>query len=117
MSRKSFAILSLIAVVATARCTPRHQPVLAATLSSNDVAAGRKLYSQHCVSCHGTGAEGGRGGPSLHRDAVQTMSDGELTKFLAQGNVRRGMPSWSQLTAERRTQLARYIKSLENGER
>ena len=40
------------------------------------------------------------------------MPDAALVQFLADGNLRKGMPSWSRLPEERRWQLARYLKSL-----
>ena len=35
------------------------------------VAAGKKLFEQHCADCHGRKAGGTRKGPSLQREEVQ----------------------------------------------
>ncbi len=78
---------------------------------SNDVAAGGKLFTQHCASCHGAGAQGTTRAPSLHTASVQMMSDEALVQFLTDGDLRKGMPSWSRLPEERRWQLTRFIKS------
>ena len=89
---------------------PTKAPVTAEHFS-NDVAAGAKLFAQHCESCHGAGAQGTTRAPSLHRASVQMMSDDALVQFLTDGDLRRGMPSWSRLPEERRWQLTRFIKS------
>lgn len=34
--------------------------------SSADIAAGKRLFAEHCSSCHGDEAHGGPGGPSLY---------------------------------------------------
>jgi mono/diheme cytochrome c family protein len=78
---------------------------------ANDVQAGRKLFSQHCATCHGDDAHGTSRAPSLHTPSVQTRSDDALVQFLSDGNLRKGMPSWSRLPVERRLQLTRYLKS------
>ncbi|MDP9361727.1 MAG: cytochrome c [Acidobacteriota bacterium] len=91
--------------------TPSSLPPAAAQ-SPNDVLAGGKLFSQHCAACHGLDARGGTRGPSLHTGSIQTMPDATLVQFLTDGDLRKGMPSWSRIPLERRRQLARYIKSL-----
>jgi mono/diheme cytochrome c family protein len=91
--------------------TPSSLPSAAAH-SPNDVLAGGKLFSQHCAACHGPDARGGGRGPSLHTASIQAMPDAALVRFLTDGDLRKGMPSWSRLSGERRWQLARFIKSL-----
>ncbi len=112
---KSLLFLSLLSLPLLAGCsaTPSSAGLaLAATQSAGEIAAGRKLYAQHCASCHAADARGGRG-PSLHTEPVQGMTDADLVQFLADGDLRKGMPSWSQLPVERRMQLTRFIKSLD----
>jgi mono/diheme cytochrome c family protein len=104
------AFLLLTAGCAAALQTPA--AALTAEQSSNDVLAGRKLFAQHCESCHGIQAHGSSRAPSLQTPAVQSMPDAALVQFLTDGDLRKGMPSWSRLPEERRWQLARYIKSL-----
>ena len=95
--------------------TPAALPPAAAQ-SANDVRAGAKLFSQHCAACHGLDARGGRPGPSLHTGLIRAMPDAALVQFLTDGDLRKGMPSWSRLPVERRRQLALYIKSLSETE-
>jgi len=76
------------------------------------VAAGSKLFQQHCAECHGEAANGGRKGPSLRADEVQQATPGTLFWLLTNGVVRRGMPVWSKLPEPQRWQLVSFIKSL-----
>lgn len=79
---------------------------------SDAVAAGGKLFSQHCAECHGEMADGGKKGPSLRADEVQQAPPGTLFWLLTNGVVRRGMPVWSKLPEPQRWQLVSFIKSL-----
>jgi mono/diheme cytochrome c family protein len=107
-NRIVFACLLLIA----AGCSvDAPKAPLTAEHFSSDVAAGGKLFTQHCASCHGAGAQGTTRAPSLHTASVQAMSDEALVQFLTDGDLRRGMPSWSRLPEERRWQLTRFVKS------
>src|SRR5260370_306600 len=107
--------IAAIVLICAAGCAagPATAPApLTAEHFSNDVQAGGKLFSQHCATCHGDGAQGTTRAPSLHRPSVQAMPDEAIVRFLADGDLRKGMPSWSRLPEERRRQLARYLKSL-----
>lgn len=77
------------------------------------IAAGQKLFRQHCAECHGVDARGRNGAPDLRSSAIQNATAGELTWFLRNGNLAHGMPSWSGLPEQRRWQIVSYIKSLE----
>ncbi len=76
------------------------------------VAAGKKLFGQHCAQCHGTSAEGGKRAPSLREEEVQTATPGTLFWILTNGVLRRGMPTWSKLPEAERWQIITFIKSL-----
>lgn len=76
------------------------------------VAAGKKLFGQHCAECHGTTAEGGKKAPNLRADEVQKAAPGTLFWILTNGVVRRGMPVWSKLPEPERWQIVTFIKSL-----
>jgi len=79
---------------------------------SDAVPAGRNLFRQRCAECHGDNAEGGKKGPSLRAEEVQTSPPGAIFWVLTNGVVRRGMPVWSKLPEPQRWQLVSYIKSL-----
>jgi mono/diheme cytochrome c family protein len=74
--------------------------------------AGEKLFLQHCAECHGSDARGIGSAVNLRLPTVQNATPGELAWFLRNGNLWRGMPSWSGLPEERRWQIVTYLKSL-----
>ena len=76
------------------------------------VRAGAKLYGRHCAQCHGPTAEGYGRAPSLRSERIQTAAPEELFHTVTNGRMRRGMPSWAHLPAERRWQIITYIRSL-----
>ena len=114
MKSKQSLLIAFAFLLCSAGCTtaPRTAAPLTAEHASNDVMAGRKLFSQHCAACHGDDAQGTSRAPSLHTSSVQLRSDDALLQFLTDGDLRKGMPSWSRLPEERRVQLTRYLKSL-----
>jgi len=76
------------------------------------VAAGRKLFEQHCAQCHGQDARGLERAADLHSPAIQDAPPGVLFWALRNGRVRKGMPSWSQLPDQRLWQIVTYLKTL-----
>jgi mono/diheme cytochrome c family protein len=76
------------------------------------VAAGGKLFEQHCAECHGQKAGGTRHGVSLLREEVQQSTPGTLFWVLTNGVVRRGMPVWSKLPEPERWQIVTFLRSL-----
>ena len=75
------------------------------------VAAGEKLFRQHCAECHGDDATGAHG-PNLRSQGVQNATPGELAWVLRNGNLVHGMPPWSGIPEQRRWQIITYLKSL-----
>jgi len=75
-------------------------------------AAGALLYRNHCAQCHRADAAGDRKHPSLRSPQVRAATDGDLEWFLRQGDLRRGMPSWSSLPQAQRWQIIAYLRSL-----
>jgi cytochrome c553 len=92
----------------------RHNPLES---DPDAMAAGRKLFEQHCAECHGNTAEGGKKAPSLRAEEVQQATPGTLFWILTNGVVRRGMPVWSKLPEPQRWQIVTYLKSLGPGEK
>jgi mono/diheme cytochrome c family protein len=76
------------------------------------IAAGGRVFLDHCAKCHGDDAMGRRKKPSLRSDRVQKATDGEIFWLLRNGNLRHGMPSWSSLPEPTRWQVVTYVKSL-----
>jgi mono/diheme cytochrome c family protein len=76
--------------------------------------AGALLYGDHCLSCHRANAQGdGKKKPSLRNGRIGIVSDGDLEWFLRQGNLHKGMPSWSSLPEAQRWQLVAYPRSIQ----
>jgi mono/diheme cytochrome c family protein len=76
------------------------------------IAAGRKLFEQHCAECHGGAGRGGKRGPELAPAIVRELSTGELFWLISNGVIRKGMPSWSKLPEPERWQIVTYLGSL-----
>lgn len=81
---------------------------------ADSAAAGSLVYKEHCAQCHHSDAMGdGRKKPPLRSDRIRAATDGDLEWFLRQGNLRRGMPSWSRLPEAQRWQLITYLRSVQ----
>jgi mono/diheme cytochrome c family protein len=79
------------------------------------VAAGRRVFVEHCSHCHGENAEGTKKRPPLHSDRIQREATaGDLHWILTNGNMGKGMPPWTKLPDEQRWQVITYLKSLQN---
>jgi mono/diheme cytochrome c family protein len=74
--------------------------------------AGAKLFRQHCAECHGEKGWGTDRAANLHSKDVQKATSGELEWFLRNGNLVRGMPSWSGLPEQRLWQIVACLKAL-----
>jgi mono/diheme cytochrome c family protein len=81
-------------------------------------AGGRKLFMRNCAECHGNNGAGleKKRSADLQLPSVQQQSDGTLFWKITNGNVGRGMPSFSKLPELQRWQLVLYIRSLKLGE-
>ncbi len=77
------------------------------------IAAGGKLFRQHCAACHGQDANGRRDRPGLRSEHVKDATPGQLQWPLTNGSMKNGMPSWSRLPEIQRWQLVTYLKSLQ----
>ena len=77
-------------------------------------AGGKKLYAQNCSQCHGNNLEGIGPAPSLTTAPVKNALPGELFWFITNGDLNKGMPSWSQLPKQQRWQIVTFLQ-LPNG--
>lgn len=76
------------------------------------IAAGARVFEDHCAKCHGDDALGRGKRPSLRSDRVQHATDGEIFWLLRNGNLPKGMPTWAALPEPMRWQIIAYVKSL-----
>ena len=79
-------------------------------------AGGKKLYSQNCSQCHGNNLQGIGPAPTLISPTVKNASGGELFWFVTNGDLNKGMPSWSNLPKQQRWQIVTYVKSKNEGQ-
>ena len=77
-------------------------------------AGGQKLFRRHCTECHGEDGSGltKKHAADLRLPVVQEQSDGTLFWKITNGNVDRGMPSFSKLPEMQRWQLVSYLRML-----
>ena len=77
------------------------------------VAAGQRVFHDHCAHCHGADAEGTKKRPSLRSERVQQQAtEGDLHWLLVNGSMSAGMPSWSKLGDPQIWQVITYVRSL-----
>ncbi len=77
------------------------------------IAAGKRVFRDHCAQCHGKHAEGMKKRPSLDSIRIQEQAtEGDLHWLLVNGNMRKGMPSWAKLPDQQLWQTVAYVKSL-----
>jgi mono/diheme cytochrome c family protein len=80
------------------------------------VAAGQRVFREHCAQCHGEDAMGTKGRPSLRSDHIQQQAtEGDLHWVVNNGSMAQGMPSWAKLGDARIWQVVTYVKSLGTG--
>jgi mono/diheme cytochrome c family protein len=124
MIRRSIAILclALSGVLAIAASSSRLQRVPAKDHTranplsgqADATVAGALLYRDHCLQCHKANAMGdGRKRPALRSARIRTATDGDIEWFLRQGDLGKGMPSWSRLPETQRWQLVAYLRSIQ----
>jgi mono/diheme cytochrome c family protein len=109
--RRAALLLALLAAACGTATIPEHtsNPYSGQT---DAVRAGAKLFREHCATCHGAAAEGRLDAPALGTERVHGRSDAALFSFLTNGDLKRGMPSWSRLPDERRWQIVAFLRSL-----
>ena len=73
-------------------------------------AGGKKLYAQNCSQCHGNNLQGIGPAPSLTTASVKKAAPGELFWFITNGDLIKGMPSWSQLPKQQRWQIVTFLE-------
>jgi mono/diheme cytochrome c family protein len=80
--------------------------------NADAAAAGEKVYLDHCAKCHGDDGTGRRNKPSIRISRVMNATDGELFWLLRNGNLKKGMPTWSSLPEPTRWQVIAFVKSM-----
>ena len=81
------------------------------TGNQSAAAGGKKLYGQNCAQCHGNNLQGMGPAPSLESDKMKKAKPGELFWFITNGDLNKGMPSWSSLPKQQRWQIVSFLES------
>ena len=79
-------------------------------------AGGKKLYGQNCAQCHGNNLQGMGPAPALESDKMKKAKAGELFWFITNGDLNKGMPSWSSLPKQQRWQIVSFLESRNKSE-
>jgi mono/diheme cytochrome c family protein len=78
--------------------------------SPQAAAGGKKLYAQNCAQCHGNNLQGIGPAPTLLSNSVKNAAPGDLFWFITNGDLNKGMPSWSQLPKQQRWQIVTFLE-------
>lgn len=82
------------------------------TSPAEAVPDGRAVYTQNCLGCHGTEAEGSDRAPRLRNNRrVRTQSVDDLKSFIRTGRIAAGMPAFN-LPPQQLEAVAEFVRSL-----
>lgn len=95
--------------VAPPQPVEKPNPLLGKTQAA---AGGRKLFLRHCVECHNRDGSGLKNAADLQLPVVQDQTDGTLFWKITNGNLARGMPSFSNLPEMQRWQIILFLRTL-----
>ncbi|MES1260799.1 MAG: c-type cytochrome, partial [Acidobacteriota bacterium] len=82
------------------------------TGNAQAIAAGRTLYNQACVACHGADARGDRGPSLVSGTFSRGSADGEIFINIRSGIRGTQMPAFSTFTTDQTWQIISYVRSL-----
>lgn len=108
-------ILVFIAALSVAHSTRAQAPPAgpAVKLGPVDPEAGKALFQQNCVNCHGLDATGEEG-PNLH-GVPQALGDAAVSNIIRRGIPGTGMPSSYILTEQDAANIVAWLRSLDSG--
>ena len=118
------AVLSFILPVALlhAADTPFHDAPSSAKAMKNPLAgqaaavdAGKLVYRQNCLACHGKTLQGTGNVPSLIDGKLKGVTAGEVFWFITKGDKDNGMPSWAFMPEEKRWQVVTFVEEMASG--
>jgi len=94
------------------RAEAQKNPFSGRAQAGQAIAAGRKLYSQACVACHGADAHGDRGPSLVSGNLKHGNTDGEIFLTIRGGVRGTQMPGFTFLTTDQIWQIISYLRSL-----
>ncbi|HLZ73027.1 MAG TPA: CopD family protein [Dehalococcoidia bacterium] len=117
-----FVIVGLVVVVAGMGRRTQNTALVQNPVPSDErsVGAGKAIYAQNCVVCHGsTGHGDGPGAAALNPKPLDLTvhvglhPDGQLFDWISNGIQRTAMPAWKdKLTVQQRWDLLNYLRTL-----
>lgn len=90
-------------------------------MREENVTLGATMFAQHCASCHGDDARGGRGFPTLGaKEFLTSVSDTQLQWLISGGIPGSAMVAYDldlggPFTAQEISRVVTYLRSLEEG--
>jgi mono/diheme cytochrome c family protein len=90
-------------------------------MRDENVTLGATMFAQHCASCHGDDARGGRGFPTLGaKEFLTSVSDKQLQWLISGGIPGSAMVAYDldlggPFTAQEISRVVTYLRSLEDG--
>ncbi len=90
-------------------------------MNIQNVALGENMFGQHCASCHGDDARGGRGFPTLGaKEFLTSVSDRQLQWLIGGGIPGSAMTAYDMdlggpFTSQEISWLVAYLRSMEDG--
>ncbi len=82
------------------------------TGNAQAIAAGRTLYNQACVACHGADLRGDRGPSLVSGNFSRGNADGEIFINIRSGIRGTQMPGFSTFTTDQTWQIVSYMRSM-----
>jgi putative heme-binding domain-containing protein len=102
----------VLATLLLTGCAWAQQVDPVASITTGDLARGKRLFGGHCAACHGQTAEGGRG-PNLALPKLRRAADNQaLFQVIRDGVDGTEMEGAWQMTEREIWQVAAYIRSL-----
>lgn len=84
--------------------------------TGGDVALGKQIYEQNCVSCHSADLSGGIGKPLNAGSPAAGDPDEELLETITNGVSGTAMPAWgNSLSEDEIKAVLAYIRSVQQG--
>lgn len=95
---------------AEARWPRKELDAAALDLSPAAVEAGKAVYAQNCVGCHGANLEGGIGPSLVDSVWIHGGQKAAILAVITNGVTEKGMPNWGQMIGDAKVaQVAAYV--------
>jgi PQQ-dependent dehydrogenase (methanol/ethanol family) len=105
----TFAALAPACFAQSDRAEAQRNPF---TGNARAIAAGRTLYNQACIACHGADLRGDRGPSLISGNFARGNADGEIFINIRSGIRGTQMPAFSTFTTDQIWQIVSYMRSM-----